>query len=89
SFNNCFLIYITADLSYRYHRSKDRGDKSGENTATLEQFMEQERAKTELWISQISSRADFKIVNNGTLEEFTAEVQKILAQILKEKNPHQ
>jgi len=37
-----------------------------------------EKAKTEALISQIGNRADFKIENNGSFEEFHQQIEKII-----------
>lgn len=76
SFSNPLLIYISADLQKRYNRLLLRGEKSEEQISTIAQFKKEETAKNELLISKFGKKADVKIINNGTLEDFKAEVEK-------------
>ncbi len=77
SFKNSTLIYITAGQKLRYQRLKTRSEKVGEVGLTFEQFLKEEKSKAEKDIPQISKKADIKIENNGTLEEFKAKIQKL------------
>lgn len=70
------LVYITADPKLRFERLKSRGEKDGEADMTYEQFLKEEKAPNELLIPEIGSEADFKVENNGSLEEFKEAVQK-------------
>ena len=76
SFPKNLLVYITADLKIRYQRTKLRKEKAFEEATTFEQFMKEEKAKNEVLIPKIGYGADFKIINNATLEEFRAQVEK-------------
>lgn len=76
SFSNHQLVYITADLEKRYSRLLLRGEKSEEQISTLAQFKKEELAKNELLIQKFGKKADVKIENNGTLEDFKVEVEK-------------
>jgi dephospho-CoA kinase len=71
------LIYITAPLEQRYHRTKARKEKTGEAYTTLEKFSEEEKAETELDIRKIGETADIKIDNSGSYEELTEKIEKI------------
>lgn len=68
------LIYITANQDLRYRRLKNRSEKVGETGLSFEQFMEEEKVKTETEIPKIGSKADIKIENNGSLEEFKKKI---------------
>ncbi len=68
------LVYITADQNTRYERAKTRNAKAGEGQMTLEEFQNLNQAKNEVDIPKIGATADFKIVNNGTLQEYRAQV---------------
>ncbi len=70
------LVYITADAKTRYERTKSRKEKTGEENTTLEQFMKEEQAETEKSIPLIGARADYKIINSGSLEELRTEIEK-------------
>lgn len=75
-FPNHLLVYITADLRLRYERLKDRGEKTGEETTSYDQFIAEEHAENELLIPRIGETANAKLENNGTLEEFREKVSK-------------
>jgi uridine kinase len=74
-FPNNLLVYITADIDLRYKRSKKRGEKQGESNTSFEQFKKQHEAKTEIYISEIGQKADYKITNNGTLKEYKEKIE--------------
>src|SRR3989339_685337 len=75
------LIYVTADPKIRYERSKKRGEKAGENLATLEEFLEKEKAPTEAAIAEVGKTADFKITNDGNYEELEKAVIAVMEKI--------
>lgn len=85
SFPNNLMVYVHADLEIRFARTKARGEKSDDMTATREQFVAEESAKTELLIPEIGARADVHITNNGTREEYEKEVARICAEIIRPK----
>ncbi len=76
------LLYVTADAKIRYDRTKARGEKEGETKASFEQFQKEESAHTEQLVPKIGAQADFTINNNGTLEEFKAQVKEFAAKFL-------
>ena len=71
------LIYITADQQLRHQRLKLRSEKVGEVGLSFEQFLEEEKSKAESEIPQISKKADFKIENNESLEEFKNKIRQL------------
>lgn len=81
--NNFYLVYVTADLKLRYERTKLRKEKDGEDKATLQEFLEEEGRLTEVSIHEIGKTAQYKLNNNGTAEELTAQVDQMMAEILK------
>lgn len=82
NFPNSKIVYVTADPSTRFERMLKRGQKVGENKLTGAQFDKEESALTELDIPQIGASADFKIENNGTIEEFRSKVEDFTKQLL-------
>ncbi len=52
---------------------------------TFEQFMIEEKAYTEIFISKIGSNADFKIQNNSTINEFKQKVREFYEKYLHKK----
>ncbi|MBI2338118.1 hypothetical protein HYU95_02945 [Candidatus Daviesbacteria bacterium] len=77
SFPDNTLIYITADQKLRYQRLKTRSEKVGEVGLTFEQFLKEEKSKAEKEIPKISKKADIKLENNGSLEEFKAKIRNL------------
>jgi len=73
-FPNHKLVYITANPKFRFERLKSRGEKVGESEMSYEQFLEEEKAPNELLIAEIGSKADIKIENNSTIEEFDKKI---------------
>lgn len=71
------LIYITANQNLRYQRLKLRSEKAGEVGLAFEQFLEEEQSKAEGEIPKISKKADIKIDNNGSLDEFKSSILKL------------
>ena len=86
------IVYVNADQKLRYERIKLRNEKNGDAEKTWEKFLEEDSAKNEIYIEEIGSRADFKIDNNGTLEDYRRQVEEFYQQFvapLREKNtPH-
>ncbi len=76
TFPHTLLVYITADLKIRYERTKKRKEKVGESSTPFEQFLIEEKIKTELEIPSIGAQADAKIENNGTVEEYRKKIEK-------------
>lgn len=73
------LVYITADPKLRFERLKARGEKDGEANMSYEQFLKEEKATNELLIPEIGSQAEYKITNNGSIEDFKQEIKKLVA----------
>lgn len=80
------IVYITADPKVRYERTKARGEKAGETETSFEQFMEEEKAPTEIDIPKIAAEADFTINNNRDLEEFKSQVKEFKEKFLSSLN---
>ena len=74
---NNILIYITADQNLRYERLKKRSEKVGEVGLTFEQFLEEEKSKAEINILTLGKKADLKLENKGSLEEFKSSILKL------------
>jgi dephospho-CoA kinase len=72
--SNNVLVYVEAELETRWRRARSAAEKAGDADVTLERFREQDSAQTEIFISDIGSRAECALVNNGTLEEYRKKV---------------
>jgi len=70
------IIYITADSKLRWQRLLDRGEKK-DDRAPYEKFLELEKAATESLIQEMGKEADYKIENNGSLEEFHQKIDSL------------
>ena len=80
--DNFFLVYVGADVKARYERTKLRKQNEGEAEATFEQFLAEEKMPTEAAIHEIGQQADFKLNNDGTLEELKAQVDEMMEEIM-------
>ncbi len=76
SFAHNLLIYITASTCVRYERICGRGENAKEHTTSFEQFLEEERATSELAIPAIGATADVRIVNEGTRDAYVRQIQR-------------
>ncbi len=74
SLPNNTLVYVTAPAEIRYARTVKRGEKAGESETSFEQFMREEKALNELNIPLIGARADYKIVNDGSVASYQAAI---------------
>lgn len=83
SFKNFTLVYITAKPKIRFERIRRRAEKSDEAKKTYKQFLREEAAATEVDIPEIGSKADLRIENNGTLDEFRQKVEQFYKQLVK------
>lgn len=75
------LIYITADQKLRYERSKQRGEKAGEDTATFEEFASKEMLETEASIAKVGETADFIVINDGDAEQLEEKIMEVMSKI--------
>ena len=77
------IVYVTASVELRYARSLERSEKVRENSTTWEEFLEQERASTEIFIKDIGEHsADFLITNDGTEDDMRLQVAEFTKNIL-------
>ena len=71
------LVYITASPKVRYSRLLAR-NRAGESATTWEDFERQEKAKTEVDIPDIGSRAEIVIENNDDdVERFHRDINRV------------
>lgn len=77
------LIEISASAKVRYDRMTQRGEKSGENEMTWDEFMAQEQAPTELSIPSVVARAWKTIENDGSAEELAIKIDELVKQLGK------
>jgi dephospho-CoA kinase len=70
-------LYITADQKIRWQRVNQRVEKI-DDSSSYEKFLEKEKAKTEILIPELAKKADFKIENNGSMEDFFKKIDTII-----------
>ena len=75
------LIYITADPRLRWERLVLRNENEGDDKKTYEQFLKDEEAEPEQLIKDLGAKAEYKITNNGTYDEFYKQIDEILINI--------
>lgn len=86
SFENNYIIYVTADQKLRWQRAVNRGEKSDDDQ-TFEAFQKFEAAaETEQAIPAIGKNADFVVRNEGTMDELLWQVDDVMKTILKNRN---
>lgn len=73
------LIYIEANPKIRYERLILRAQRSDEKNKTFEQFLADEQRPTETSIDEVKKQADIFINNNGSIEEFYIQLEKLCA----------
>jgi dephospho-CoA kinase len=78
---NFRLIEVSAPAKTRYDRMTHRGEKSGENNMTWEEFAEQEQAPTELSIPSVAARAWKAIDNAETEKELEAKIDVMMTEL--------
>ncbi|MBD3245271.1 MAG: hypothetical protein GF335_04755 [Candidatus Moranbacteria bacterium] len=79
------LIYITAGAKLRWKRSKKRQQKT-DDSASWQEFIAMHYEKTEINVPKIGAKADYKIKNDGTLEDLEKKVTDLMDKILKDNN---
>ena len=75
------LIYITAEPKIRWQRMVLRKENADDATKTFEQFLKDEQAEADKLIKELGQKAQYTIVNNGTIEQFHDEMESVLNKI--------
>ncbi|MBI5654813.1 AAA family ATPase [Candidatus Uhrbacteria bacterium] len=75
------LIAIDVSPELRFQRMKQRGEKAGESDMTWEKFLAQESGEAERAIPVVMARASETVDNSGTLEEFLAKLDDLMARL--------
>jgi dephospho-CoA kinase len=78
--NNFHLCYIEADTKKRHERHRARNEKPGDADLTIDQFIALGQAEAEKEIRLLKPHAHSVITNNGTQEEFAAQLKKEIMQ---------
>jgi dephospho-CoA kinase len=78
------LIYITAKAKLRWKRSIGRNEKADDG-ASFEEFLSMHQKLTEVNVPKIGQKADYRIVNDGTLDDLERKITEIITDIVKKK----
>jgi len=71
------IIYITADSKIRWQRIQNRGEKK-DDKISYQKFLKMEKATSEILIPKIGKKADYKIENNGSKQNFYRSIKTVL-----------
>ncbi len=89
---NFYLLAVDANPKTRFERIKKRG--SDTDNVTYKEFVDQEKRELEsdnptaIHLLECIKMADFKIENNGSLENLHKDVEKIITEIENKKTPY-
>jgi dephospho-CoA kinase len=78
------IIFVDAPLETRFRWQHEDGEKSDDETMSFVEFIEMEKRETEIHIKELGKQADYHIENNGTQAQLFEQVDKIMAEVLKE-----
>ena len=82
SFENSYIIYVTAEQELRWKRVTSRGEKS-DDRQSLDDFKDFEaNTETEKGIPEIGAKADFTVKNDGTMDDLLWQVDDAMKEIL-------
>lgn len=76
--SNFKLIYIEAKLETRFARQQLRNEKPGENTKTLEEFIESQKHSADASIPLLIKDADYVVHNDSDMQSFLNQLQAIV-----------
>ncbi len=80
SYENSYVLYVTADEEIRWKRVVSRGEKTDDNIS-LEKFQEMEKEETEIHIPEMGKKADGTINNDKDVEYLLKETDKFMEEI--------
>ena len=80
---NFKLIKVIVDPKIRFERLKKRNENNGDNKKTYKQFLADQKKEAESQVLTVMKKADIKITNNGTWEEFYSQIEKIMKKLIK------
>jgi dephospho-CoA kinase len=75
--NGAYLLYVTAPVEIRYKRALGRGEKY----SNMQEFIEVDKEDSSRGIHKMSGEADFVVSNDGTIEELSENLDKIVETI--------
>ncbi len=78
---NFYLVAVDVAQKTRWERMTQREENTDDARKTWEQFQQDELQEAELQVRGVMEHAEFKIDNNGTVEELYEQVEEILKKI--------
>jgi dephospho-CoA kinase len=76
---NFHLLGVKADEQVRYERSRNRGEKPGEERMTFEQFQQLDMRSTEVSTKQLLDKTSIIFDNNGSFEDLYKQVDEYVS----------
>lgn len=77
------LLSIEVEAKTRYERLINRQENADDSSKTYEQFLADGQKETELDIAKVMATADYKLDNNGNLENLYNQIEKIIIELEK------
>lgn len=77
------LISLEVDPRTRYERLIKRQENADDASKTYEQFIADGKKEAELEIPKVMAEADYKLNNNGTLEDLYKQIENIIIELEK------
>lgn len=72
------LVGITADVKTRFLRLKERNENTDDSSKTLEQFLQEHKVGTEIYIEDLMKKAITTVNNDGSLNELYLQLDKLV-----------
>lgn len=72
------LVGLKVNAKTRYQRLTKRGENTDDTTKTWEEFQKDSNAEAEVHIQEMVEKADVVIDNNGSLEDFYNQLDKLV-----------
>ena len=72
------LIGIDADIKIRYERITQKSENKDDQSKTWEEFLEDHKAETEIYIPELLKQANTVIDNGGSLEELQKQLDNLI-----------
>jgi dephospho-CoA kinase len=75
------LVRIVVDPKIRYERLVLRNENEGDDKKTFEELLADQKKNSDAEIPEVMEHADLEINNNGTWEEFQAEIKNVQSRL--------
>ncbi len=79
--DNFKMLAIEADSKIRYERSVKRNENLGDDKKSYQDFLNDHQKETEISIPETMKKADYNIINEGSLEEYYQNIDEIMKEI--------